>query len=86
MVLGITVAAEAAGKFLLNKGLATQVRPRQYYTVSREAVEGWVDDVYEFLNFLVIESQRILFVENLGVSSAVRSTSISRQRCSILLT
>jgi len=70
MALGVTVTAEAAGQFILSKGLVSQVRPRQYYTVSREAVEGWVGDVYELLNFLVIESQRILFVENLAVSAA----------------
>lgn len=71
MALGVTVAAESAGKFLLNKGLATQFRPRRYYTVSREMIDGAVGDVTELLNFVVIEAQRILFVENVSASLAV---------------
>jgi hypothetical protein len=71
MALGITVSAEAAGKFLLNKGLATSFRPRQYYTVSRETLESWMGDLTELINFVVIESQRILFVENISASFGV---------------
>ena len=71
MALGITVSAEAIGKFLLNKGLATSFRPRQYYTVSRETLESWMGDLTELINFVVIESQRILFVENISASFGV---------------
>ncbi|KAL2259461.1 hypothetical protein VTK26DRAFT_6859 [Humicola hyalothermophila] len=70
MVLGITVAAEAAGKSLLGNGLATQIRPRKYFTVSRETLDALIGDVHELVNFFVIESQRVLFAENVYVSAA----------------
>ncbi|KAK3687347.1 Reticulon-domain-containing protein [Podospora appendiculata] len=70
MVLGITIAAEIAGKALLNNGFATQLRPRKYYTVSRESLDAMIGDVNELINFFVIESQRILFAENIYASAA----------------
>ncbi len=72
MVLGITIAAEVAGKTLLNSGLASQLRPRKYYTVSRETLDALLGDVHELINFFVIESQRVLFAENVWASTAVR--------------
>lgn len=71
MVLGITIAAEIAGKALLNNGFATQLRPRKYYTVPRETLDALIGDVHELINFFVIESQRVLFAENVYVSAAV---------------
>lgn len=71
MALAVTVAAEAAGKLVLNNGLASQLRPRRYYTVSRETLDNLIGDVHELLNFFVIEAQRILFAENIFVSAAV---------------
>ncbi|KAF3766835.1 hypothetical protein M406DRAFT_287783 [Cryphonectria parasitica EP155] len=71
MVLGITIAAEVAGKLVMNTGLASQLRPRKYYTVPREALDSLIGDVHELVNFVVIESQRILFAENIGASTTV---------------
>ncbi|KAL0472205.1 Reticulon domain-containing protein [Neurospora intermedia] len=71
MVLGVTVAAEVAGKSVLNQGLATQLRPRKYYTVSKETLDSAIGDVHELVNFFVIEAQRILFAENVYVSGLV---------------
>jgi len=71
MVLGITIAAEIAGKALLNNGFATQLRPRKYYTVPRETLDSLIGDVHELINFFVIESQRVLFAENVYASAAV---------------
>ncbi|PNY25717.1 Reticulon-like protein [Tolypocladium capitatum] len=70
MALAVTVSAEAAGKLLLNHGLATQMRPRRYYTVPRATLDSMIGDVHELINFFVIESQRILFAENVGASAA----------------
>ncbi|KAK4033764.1 Reticulon-domain-containing protein [Parachaetomium inaequale] len=70
MVLGITIAAEVAGKALLNNGFATQLRPRTYYTIPRETLEVMIGDVHELINFFVIESQRVLFAENVYASAA----------------
>ncbi|KAI1779720.1 Reticulon-domain-containing protein [Hypoxylon cercidicola] len=69
MALGITVLAELAGKTILGNGLATQLRPRKYYTVPRETLDSLIGDVHELINFFVIESQRILFAENVSAST-----------------
>ncbi len=71
MLLGITVAAELAGKTILNRGLVSQVRPSKYYTLPRQSLESIIGDVHELLNFFVIEAQRILYAENVGASAAV---------------
>jgi len=68
MVLAITIAAETAGKFLMNNGFATQLRPRKYYTIPKETLNAAVGDVHELINFFVIEAQRILFAENIVAS------------------
>lgn len=72
MILGITIAAEAAGKAVMNTGIASQLRPRRYYTVPRETLDVLIGDVHELVNFAVIESQRIVFAENIWASLAVR--------------
>ena len=71
MILGITIAAEAAGKTVMNTGIASQLRPRRYYTVPRETLDVLIGDVHELVNFLVIEAQRIVFAENIWASLAV---------------
>ncbi|KAK3997390.1 Reticulon-domain-containing protein [Cladorrhinum sp. PSN332] len=70
ITLGVTIAAEVVGKAVLNNGLATQFRPRQYYTVPQERLAAFMEDATEFINFFVIESQRILFAENVWASVA----------------
>ncbi|KAI1054845.1 hypothetical protein LB506_006760 [Fusarium annulatum] len=70
MVLGVTILAEVLGKVILNNGLATQVRPRRYYTVPRETLDALIGDVHELINFFVIEAQRIIFAENVFASAA----------------
>ncbi|ROW16809.1 hypothetical protein VPNG_01568 [Cytospora leucostoma] len=71
IVLGVTVAAEIAGKTIVGYGLASQLRPRRYYTVPRETLDGLIGDVHELVNFLVIEAQRIVFAENIWASATV---------------
>lgn len=70
VALGVTIAAEATGKLVLNNGLASQLRPRRYYTIPRETLDSLIGDVHELINFFVIEAQRILFAENLAASVA----------------
>lgn len=70
MTLGITVVAEILGKSLFKTGLASQVRPHKYYTISKETLDSALGDVHELINFFVIESQRIVFAENVGASIA----------------
>lgn len=73
MILGITIAAEVAGKMIMNTGLASQLRPRRYYTIPRETLDIVLGDVHELVNFVVIESQRVLFAENVTASTTVGS-------------
>ncbi|KAK8042659.1 Reticulon-domain-containing protein [Apiospora phragmitis] len=70
MALGVTVLAEVAGKAILHQGLATQLRPRKYYTIPRETLDSMIGDVHELINFFVIEAQRIFFAENVFASGA----------------
>ncbi|KAJ1331710.1 reticulon family protein [Microdochium nivale] len=70
MTLGVTVLAEVLGKLVMSNGLATQLRPRAYYTIQKETLDSLIGDVHELINFFVIESQRILFAENLIASAA----------------
>ncbi|KAI1119441.1 Reticulon-domain-containing protein [Nemania sp. NC0429] len=70
MALGVTVLGEVTGKAILGRGLTSQLRPHKYYTVSREVIDSLAGDVFELVNFFVIESQRILFAENVAVSTA----------------
>lgn len=70
MILGVTILAEIVGKVVLNNGLATQIRPRRYYTVPRDTLDTLIGDVHELINFFVIEAQRIIFAENIPASCA----------------
>jgi hypothetical protein len=72
MTLGVTVAAEITGKLLFSQGLISQIRPRKYYVMPRESIDSIIGDVHELINFFIIESQRILFAENVFASTAVR--------------
>lgn len=71
MSLGVTVGAEVIGKLVMSNGLATQMRPREYYTIQEETLNALIGDVHELINFFVIEAQRILFAENVTASAAV---------------
>ena len=69
--------AEILGKLVLSQGLATSFRPKKYYTIPREFLESSLEDVEQLINFFVIESQRILFAENIMSTVAVCSCSRS---------
>lgn len=75
MALGTTVAAEIAGKTLLNNGIASQLRPKKYYQISRETVDTLIGDVHELANFFFLEGQKILYAENIYASTAVSRPS-----------
>jgi Reticulon len=64
--------AELSGKAAFGNGFATQLRPKKYYTISKESLERFLDDVEQLINFVVIEFQRILFAENIWVTCSVR--------------
>ena len=56
---------------MLSQGLATAFRPKKYYTIPRETLDSIVEDVEQLINFFVIESQRIIFAENVLHTLAV---------------
>lgn len=62
---------EYGGKLLGYKGIISQMRPRRYHTVPRESVESIFEEIHDFLNFVVVEFQRIVFVENIVTTFAV---------------
>ncbi|KAJ4381615.1 hypothetical protein N0V86_002979 [Didymella sp. IMI 355093] len=76
IVLGTTAAAEVAGQAALGKGLTSQFRPRQYFTIPKASLERLLDDVEQLINFFVIESQRIVFAENVYITIAAFFASL----------
>jgi hypothetical protein len=67
----VTAAAEIVGQTLLGDGLATRVRPRKYFTIPKESLERFLEDFEQFINFFVIEFQRIIFAENIWATVGV---------------
>jgi len=70
LLLGSVAALEYAGKPLGYKGVVSQMRPRRYYTIPRENLESIFEEIHDFLNFVVVEFQRVVFVENLFTTVA----------------
>lgn len=56
------------------------MRPRKYYMIRKDSLERLTDDLEQLINFFVIEFQRVVFVENIYVSSAVSPNFPHRQR------
>ncbi|KKF94422.1 hypothetical protein CFIMG_003430RA [Ceratocystis fimbriata CBS 114723] len=70
LTLAVTVAAEVLGKLVIGNGLTSQMRPRKYWTISRDATEAMASDLHELANFISTESQKVIYVENTYVSGA----------------
>jgi hypothetical protein len=79
MTLGATATAEVAGQVAFGRGLTSQFRPRQYFTIPKASLERLLDDVEQLINFFVIESQRIVFAENVYATGAVSTLSSGRR-------
>ncbi|KAF2800691.1 cell lysis protein-like protein [Melanomma pulvis-pyrius CBS 109.77] len=76
MTLGVTASAELGGKLAFGRGLTSQFRPRKYFTIPKASLERLLDDVEQFINFFVIESQRVVFAENVYVTGAAFFASL----------
>jgi len=74
-VLGITVIAEMAGKAAFGDGFATKLRPKKYYTIRKESLERFLEDIEQGINFVVIEFQRIVFAENIWATVGAFTSS-----------
>jgi len=65
LLFAASAVAEFAGKPLGMQGFVSQIRPRRYATVPRDAIESIFAELHELLNFFVLEFQQLLFAENL---------------------
>lgn len=70
LLLGTVAALESIGKAIGYKGIVSQMRPRRYHTISRESLESIFEESHDFINFVVVEFQRIVFVENIFTTVA----------------
>jgi len=59
---------EIAGKPLGAKGVVSSFRPRRYFTVPRQSLERFFENLHDLINFFVLEFQRVLFVENIAAT------------------
>lgn len=64
---------EVAGRAIFHRGITADARPRKYYTIPKDSIEGVLEDMEQLVDFFLIEFQRILFVENLTYTIGVSS-------------
>lgn len=64
LALGFTAVIEIAGRLVLSQGLASSIRPRKYYTIPKETIEPFQEDMEQLIDFFLLEFQRVLFAEN----------------------
>lgn len=81
----VVTLAEVAAKFVAGTSVASSVRPRRYYKIPKESLEASLDDLEQLINFFVIETQRIIFAENVPATAlAFTSAFISYYLIKIL--
>ncbi|KAF3482595.1 cwl1 [Arthroderma uncinatum] len=76
LALGVTASAEVGGRLLFSRGLTSASRPRKYYTIPKDTVESFLEDLENLVDFFLIEFQRILFVENLTYTVSAFVTAL----------
>jgi hypothetical protein len=67
----VAAILEITGRAVFSRGIASTSRPRKYYTIPRDTVESFLEDMEQLVDFFLIEFQRILFVENLVYTLSV---------------
>ncbi|KAF8537593.1 Reticulon-domain-containing protein [Trichophaea hybrida] len=75
MAFAIASGLETVGKLLGAKSVVSSFRPRRYYTIPREYLDHFFEQLHELANFFVLEFQRVLFVENIFTTLAAFVTS-----------
>jgi hypothetical protein len=70
MLFAAVAVLELAGKPLGAKGVVSSLRPNRYYTVPRESLERFFEQLHELVNFFVLEFQRVIFAENIFATVA----------------
>ncbi|EGD85201.1 hypothetical protein H112_08930 [Trichophyton rubrum D6] len=76
LALGVTASAEIGGHFLFSRGLTSSSRPRKYYTIPKDTMDSFLEDLENLVEFFLIEFQRILFVENLSYTVSAFVTAL----------
>lgn len=74
--LGLAATMEVVGRAVFSRGITTDARPRKYYTIPKDSIEGVLEDLEQLVDFFLIEFQRILFVENLTYTIAAFFASL----------
>jgi len=65
LLFAASAVAEFAGKPLGMQGFVSQIRPKHYAIIPRDALESVFAEIHELVNFFVLEFQRLLFAENI---------------------
>ncbi|EFR00479.1 cwl1 [Nannizzia gypsea CBS 118893] len=76
LALGVTASAEIGGRFIFSRGLTSSTRPRKYYTIPKDTMDSFLEDLDNLVEFFIIEFQRILFVENLTYTVSAFITAL----------
>ena len=66
-----SAVAEFAGKPLGMQGFVSQIRPKHYAIIPRDALESVFAEIHELVNFFVLEFQRLIFAENIFATIVV---------------
>ncbi|EXF86407.1 hypothetical protein CFIO01_00104 [Colletotrichum fioriniae PJ7] len=64
--LGVVSAAEYASRSFGSDSLSTRLRPRQYRRLPESTLNNTLRDVHDFIQYAVVEAQRIVYGEDLG--------------------
>ena len=67
----VTASLEIAGRSIFARGITSTSRPRKYYTIPRDTIGSVLEDLEQFVDFFLIEFQRIVFAENLAYTVSV---------------
>ncbi|KAF4341658.1 hypothetical protein FBEOM_4396 [Fusarium beomiforme] len=63
--LGVMSMAEFAGRSFGPNNFVSRMRPKQYKTVPESTLNATLKDIHDFIQYAVIQAQKILFAENL---------------------
>ncbi|ENH71430.1 hypothetical protein FOC1_g10007662 [Fusarium oxysporum f. sp. cubense race 1] len=63
--LGVMSMAEFAGRSFGPNNFVSRMRPRQYKTVPESTLNATLKDIHDFIQYAVVQAQKILFAEDL---------------------
>ncbi|PNP84070.1 hypothetical protein FNYG_02758 [Fusarium nygamai] len=63
--LGVMSMAEFAGRSFGPNNFVSRMRPRQYKTVPESTLNATLKDIHDFIQYAVVQAQKIIFAEDL---------------------